>query len=398
MDRRIVIIKERDKIETFFLEDREAVEIRIDCTSEKHLLGNIYSGRVKDISEGMNAAFIDVLPGLTCYYPLSEMEHAVFLKQCRPGKITQDDLLLVQISRESIKTKYPSVTTNVTIPGRYLVLTSGDRRISLSSKISGDARDELRSLLQENTADRHGFIIRTNAAEAGKEEILAEAVRLEAEFGDVLARAHSSRPQSLLYESIPDYVRGLQDFYSEGLSKIVTDSPSIMEQIQRYLKETQLSMPALTELYENRSMMLAELYSTSAILKHAMQKKVWLKSGGYLIIERTETLTVIDVNTGKSEAKRKMDDYFLQINLEAAKESARQIRLRNLSGIILIDFINLRDNKRTEQICEELCKYFDKDPVHTEVVDVTKLQLVEITRKKIRKPLEEYFKNASSEI
>jgi len=398
VDRRIVIVSEKDNIITLFLEDREAVEIRVDSIAEKHLLGSIYLGVVKDRSDCMNAAFIEIQPGKVCYYPMTELHSAIFLRQSRQGKISIGDVLIVQVSRESIKTKYPSVTTNLNISGRYLVLTSGNSRISLSTKIEGNVREELRTLLEQNRNDGIGYIIRTNAEGADRQDILSEEQRLKEIFDSVVGRAQTAKTRSLLYESIPDYVRGIQDFYGEGLTKIVADSSKVIGQIRSYLTETQPSMLDLTELYENHDVMLKDLYSVDSVLTHALQKKVWLKSGGYLVLERTETLTVIDVNTGKAESKRKSEDHFLQINLEAAREAARQIRLRNLSGIIMIDFINLKDQKDIEQVFTILSDCFNKDPIHTELVDVTPLQLFEITRKKIRRPLDECFKTASSKI
>lgn len=389
MNRRIIIVRRNDKIITAFAEDGEIVELRADNDSGNSLLGNIYAGRVSSIASGMNAAFIDIKPGVSCYYPLMELSNAVFITRQRENTITQGDLLLVQVSREAIKSKAPSVTTRLNFAGRYLVLITGEKRIGISSRINGDKRELLHELLEKYSTDEYGFIVRTNAAYADRDEILDEVSKLTFEYRKLRDLAETCDAYDRLRSSPPGYAVGIRDFCEDGLVQIVTDRRDIYETVRRFLAASSPKLIDKVFLYENRLMPLSDLYSIETTVTKALHKTIWMKSGAYLVIQITEALTAIDVNTGKAENRRRETDFFRRINLEAAKEAARQIRLRNLSGIILIDFINMKDEDDTNCICRALDDSLKKDPIHAEIIDITKLQLVEITRKKVRRPFEE---------
>ena len=194
---------------------------------------------------------------------------------------------------------------------------------------------------------------------------------------------------SCIYRALPGYIAAIRDSYSGTLDGIVTDIPAYYEELKDYLEEYQAEDADKLTLYEDKLLPLSKLYSLDSALEHALNKHVWLKSGGYLVIEPTEAMVVIDVNTGKYSGKKKMQDTICRINMEAADEIGRQLRLRNLSGIILIDFIDMEREEDREMLMRHLGDVVSKDPVKTTVVDMTRLNLVEVTRKKVRKPLYE---------
>ena len=202
---------------------------------------------------------------------------------------------------------------------------------------------------------------------------------------------------SLLEESLPEYMQVLQNVYTEHLEEIVTDNKSLYEAVSSYAKT---AFPENTQirLYEDKLLPLYKLYSLESALEHGLHEKVWLKSGGFLVIQQTEAFVCIDVNTGKFTANKEMEETFRKINREAAAEIALQLRLRNLSGIILIDFINMKSPKHKKELMENLQAYLNRDPVKGTVVDMTSLNIVEVTRKKVRKSLTEEMKELAKEV
>lgn len=384
MKRKLVMTALEEKIVTSVLEDDEVIELHVSDRQEtdSYRLGNIYIGKVKKIVKNINAAFIEIGKGMECYYDMTE-------KGAKP--IRMGDELVVQISKEAVKTKQPTVTRNVSLAGKYTVLTAGDTRIGLSSKIEKEKREHLQEIMEPFRTEEYGFIIRTNAKDCEDGELEAEAIRLAAEYEKIQKNSQSRVCYSCLKEGLKPYIAELKNIYQEGLTDIIVEDVEIYEQIKEFLEKEQPEDCEKLRLYEDNLLPLHKLYSIEKALHDARKEKVWMKSGAYLVIQPTEALTVIDVNTGKCVSKKKNDNTYLNINLEAAKEAAKQIRLRNLSGIILIDFINLDDKEKMEQLLNTFRNYLRKDPIQTLLVDVTKLQLVEVTRKKVRKPLHEMF-------
>lgn len=382
MTRKLVITTLDEQVITALLENDEVIELHV---SERHetntyRLGNIYIGKVKKIVKNINAAFIEIGKGMECYYDMAE-------KGAKPIRV--GDEFVVQINKEAIKTKQPTVTRNLSLAGKYAVLTANDTRIGLSNKIEKEKREALQAVMKPFQSEKYGFIIRTNAKDCDVKELEAEAGRLIAEYEALQKNALSRVCFSCLKEGLKPYIAELRNIYQEGLTDIIVEDVEIYEQMQEFLQKEQPNDLEKLRLYEDKLLPLHKLYSIEKVLKDALKEKVWLKSGAYLVIEPTEALTVIDVNTGKCIKGKKNDDAYLKINLEAAKEAAKQIRLRNLSGIILIDFINLDSAEKTEQLLNTFRTYLRKDPIQTLLIDVTKLQLVEVTRKKVRKPLYE---------
>ena len=380
-------------------EDGHIMELMLEEKGKKSILGNIYVGQVENIAANIQAAFVMIDPDTRCYLPLSDVKNPVFSSgrtgdaPLRPG-----DMLLVQVSREAMKGKLPAVTTNLNFTGKYLVLTTGEKKIGFSKKLIQEEKNKLNKWLEEERAvspREYGIVVRTNAGEASKEEFLTELSFLKRLYEKTAVYGRSRTCFSCVYETEPFYMNAVRDTYSKHLEEIVTDIPEVFEHITAYLKEVSHGEENKVRLYEDALLPLYKLYRIGMVLEEVQKQKVWLKSGGFLVIQQTEAFVSIDVNSGKFTGKKKAEETYRKINLEAAGEIARQLRLRNLSGIILIDFINMENPDHQDELFHVLQKHLRKDSVKAKAVDITPLHILEMTRKKVRRPLSEDLKEIS---
>ncbi|MBS4979426.1 MAG: ribonuclease E/G [Clostridiales bacterium] len=380
-------------------EDGHIMELMLEEKGKKSILGNIYVGQVENIAANIQAAFVMIDPDTRCYLPLSDVKNPVFSSgrtgdaPLRPG-----DMLLVQVSREAMKGKLPAVTTNLNFTGKYLVLTTGEKKIGFSKKLIQEEKNKLNKWLEEERAvspREYGIVVRTNAGEASKEEFLTELSFLKRLYEKTAVYGRSRTCFSCVYETEPFYMNAVRDTYSKHLDEIVTDIPEVFEHIVAYLKEVSHGEENKVRLYEDALLPLYKLYRIGMVLEEVQKQKVWLKSGGFLVIQQTEAFVSIDVNSGKFTGKKKAEETYRKINLEAAGEIARQLRLRNLSGIILIDFINMENPDHQDELFHVLQKHLRKDSVKAKAVDITPLHILEMTRKKVRRPLSEDLKEIS---
>lgn len=372
-------------------EEERIVEIRLESDQEKSILGNIYTGQVENIASNIQAAFVQIEPGKRCYYSLAEAQRAVFSAGRKGnGPLRPGDELLVQVRRDAMKGKLPALTSNLNFTGRYLVLTTGDKKFGLSSKLALEDRHRLSGWLKEE-AERpdkeFGIIVRTNAADASKEEILKELEWLKGRYHKAVVQGRNRTCFSLVLETEPFYVAAVRDAYGRDLDEIITDVPEIREMILGYLEEISPELKEKLRFYQDKLLPLYKLYRVETALDAIQKEKVWLNSGGFLVIQQTEAFVSIDVNSGKYTGKKKMEETFRKINLEAAAEIGRQLRLRNLSGIILIDFINMENPDHRDELFHVLQKLLRKDPVKSRAIDITPLHILEMTRKKVRRPV-----------
>lgn len=382
----------RSAIVSAYIQDNKLTELSLEDEQQSSILDSIYVGKVQNIVQNIQAAFIEIQSGLICYYSLEDLKNPIYTKKQGKKSLVIGDELLVQVIKEGIKTKAPVVTTNLSFSGKYVILTTGDKKLGVSGKLSAARREELRRLLEPYCEENIGVIVRTSAGEATDEQIIEEYVNLKKEVKKLLEQSIHRTCFSKIYTPEPEYVRNLKKSYVNQLDEIVTDDPEIYEILKVYFEEKQPNEREKLRFYEDNILPLCKLYNLPLQIEDALRTKVWLKSGAYLVIEQTEAFTVIDVNTGKFEGKKNRQDTFLKINLEAAREIARQFRLRNLSGIILIDFINLENPESKKKLLTELEEYVRIDSVKTNVVDMTSLGIVEMTRKKERRSLLEMIK------
>ncbi|MBQ6292995.1 MAG: ribonuclease E/G [Lachnospiraceae bacterium] len=345
--------------------------------------GNIYRAKVVSVSRNIQAAFAD-LGGVNGYLPLADGETV------KPG-----DELTLQVEKEARGTKLAVLTRKLSLPGRYLVLLPEGRGVHYSHKLgTEDIPEAVKEVLAPYTAGC-GFILRTNAVGAQPEEIESEAERLKNLADSLVIRADHSPAPALVFRGDEPYLTLLRDLRKGEAEEIVTDDPDFFREIGEWLAAHQPEDAGKLRLYDDPQLPLQALYALPAALEKALQKKVWLKSGGYLVIEPTEAMTVIDVNTGKNEGHKDFEETVFQTNLEAAEEIAVQLRLRNLCGIIVVDFINMKDEAHREALLARLAAAVAADPVHTAVEGMTKLGLVEMTRQKKSLPLEEKIPSIS---
>lgn len=375
-------------------------QVSINSSEEEGILGNIYIGKIKNIVANINAAFVEIANGQMCYYSITENRYPIMSNDqeydsmnaiLKGRKLKPGDELIVQVAKEDVKTKAPVVSSNLNFTGKYVALTYGKTNLGVSSKISDNKeRMRLRKLVSPYISQEFGLIIRTNAAYMEDDKIINEILALQSAYMNIRKYGVYKSCFSLLYSTPPGYICDIRDGYADIVDEVVTDDKVLYDNIRSYLEQYQKEDLNKLRLYEDKLLSLSNLYGIKDKVNDALKSMVWLKSGGSIIIQPTEALTVIDVNTGKAvNGKKNVQETFLKVNLEAAKEIARQIRLRNLSGIIIIDFIDMELESDQKNLMEELDKYFKKDPIKTILVDMTALGLVEVTRKKVRKPLHE---------
>ncbi len=386
---KLIITKWKQGILSMLMENDHEIELQYEISSNK-IIGNIYIAKVHKIIKNIQAAFVEITPGTMCYLSMKDAGQPIYLNRVNQNikdRLVQGDEILVQVIKDKIKTKEAVVTTNLSLAGRYVVLTTGNQRVGISTKIEEDKREAMRTELDLKIPKDTGVVIRTNAQYATKEEIQTELNSLSERLFHVLEMAKHRTCYSMMYRTQNQYLNLLRDIDSEKIDEIVTDDEEIFHAVtEQLVKLDGQSKPAIRH-YQDELLPLEKLYSIETRIQKALNKRVWLKSGGYLVIEPTEALTVIDVNTGKYDGKKNLRDTFMKINMEAAMEAARQIRLRNISGIIIIDFINLRSKQERDLLMETMRNHVSTDKIQTEVHDLTALSLMELTRKKVNKPL-----------
>ena len=344
---------------------------RIQNFSDNSLIGNIYCGYVKDDVKNIDAAFVEFGDNLKGFLSLKNIEK----KPKSGGKI------LVQVTGDKIKTKDYALTLKLNLSSDNLVMVVGGSGISISRKITdNDTRNWLKSSLSSLDTGEYGFILRTSGADCSMEDILAQADLLKKQYEDILRKFNFSTSKALLFEN-NKIVNACNEFINKYSGEIKTDN----ENVYKFLTNSRISATYFTDT----SISLCNKYALGKHLKNALSKKVWLKSGAYLVIEVTEALTVIDVNTGKAEFRSDKEKTFEKINLEAALEISKQLRIRNISGIIIVDFINMSKKESYQNLEDILKSYVDCDYVKCNIWGMTHLGLMEISRQKKEKPLNE---------
>ncbi|MCR5727390.1 MAG: ribonuclease E/G [Lachnospiraceae bacterium] len=391
MGNSIVIVRSENKIITALFHERELVTIGLESEEKKVKVGDIYIGKVQNIVKNINGAFVEIAEKKICYLPLSENENPVFCdgKEGKPIKI--GDEILVQIAKDTAKSKAPLASVKLNLTGRYVVLTKGKPTVGVSGKISDeDERKGLKELVKPLLGKDYGFIVRTNAAGADEKDVLKEASDLKEKYESLVTQKVHGTCYSKVYSAPPSFIWEIRDGYSYEIDNIKTDDKDIYDSIKEYLMSQPKEEQEKLEFYDDSNLSLSVLYGLEGKLQKALQDKVWLDSGAYLVIQPTEALVSIDVNTGKViTGKQNTEETFFKVNCEAAEEIAAQMRLRNLSGIIIVDFIDMKKEEHRKQLLTKLREEIAKDHITTRLIDMTPLGLVEITRQRIRKPIYE---------
>ena len=399
-----IIEKKNNRILSFLLDDAgHAVEIHADDPAQGPKIGDIYIGLVQKVAKNLGAVFVELVPGINGYLPFDEIVTPVYTSKGPSPEIQAGDQLVVQIIRDAFGSKDMSLSTRITLQGRHVVLILGGVGLGVSKKIPEEQRQELKDrILSSEEFERLqkrigqcGIVVRTSAKGIPREEILSDIEKLEAEMTDLKLKAPYRSVHSNLKKQPPRWLSRVLSLTGPETEEAVTDDDSLYRRMLRAADEYGKSNLRL-RLYSDSMVSMEKVYSLERELDRALSKRVNLKSGGDLVIESTEALHIIDVNSGRFQNGKQKEEALLAVNLEAAREAARQIRLRNLSGIIVIDFINLKNQKNSLRILEELRRSVFPDPVKTQVIDLTKLGLVEMTRKKIEVPLRDALMQESA--
>ena len=397
----IVITGYNDKIISLYLKGETIYDIVTEDPGDKVNVGDVYVGRVQSVVNNINAAFIDLTPEKRGYLKLSDKQKKI---------LKPEQEIIVQIIKPAKGDKDPVLSTDIELPGRYVVIKSGDGTVSVSKKIRDEMTiDRLKSLADrvletfdidiindDNTevrsavatdpsacADRLSVMIRTNAADAPDDAIIDEMKYLCDIMKGILSHGSQRVLYSRLYRDPPVYIRHINSYRSDKIDRIITDQQDVYEVLTGNDRSSDYhGIPV--EFYSDTSYPLDARFAVSTTINKASDRRVWLKSGANLIIDRTEAMTVIDVNTAKAiEGKRASRSTFLKINMEAADEVARQLRLRNISGMIIVDFIDMTDKSDKDLLISHMRDLLKEDPVKAMYIDMTALGLVEITRKKM---------------
>ena len=386
--RKLVVTHYDNKILQAVIQDGKVTDLNLSEGST--VLGNIYVGKVANIVNNINACFVDYGDRLPCYYSLDDND-IIYADGREHTKLRIGDEIVVQISRDAVKTKNPVGSSELTLRGDYCVVHTGEQ-IGVSNKISSrKLRDELKDIARNTLPAGIGCIIRTNAVDADPELIKRELNELGGRLTQILKAAATRKCFSCLYRNPPEYIENITFMGSNKLDSLVTDDEEISHVFEDYIEKKQPGTIDLT-LHTDTECPLTAIYNLNKEVEGALKERVWLKSGAYLIIQQTEAMVVVDVNTGKAISGRDMEQHMLKVNTEAAIETCRQLRLRNLSGIVVIDFINMKNPDDILRIRDTLIRELADDPVPAKFVDITKLGLIELTRKKLKRPLHEMVK------
>ena len=394
---RIISTKIKGRLVSALVEDFDIKEFKISENIEGEVyfnIGDIIVGRVENIVNNINACFVEIFPGIQAYLPLAGDIDIVYANGKPGGTPAINDLILVQIAKLPTKTKSYSLTTDFTFIGKYAVLKPGMDRVHLSAKFKEeDNFAEIKSRfmpLGERfvTETGSGAIIRKSAKNLSDKELENELYDLYVKFVSIINHGRHGVKYERIFKEIPEYLSLIRDNCAD-IEKIMTDDRETYEEYKEYLRTFSENELDKLFLYKDDMMSLSALYSVNTILEKALAKKVWLKSGAYIVIEYTEALTIIDVNSGKAIAGKSTNvETFMKINIEAAREIADQLRLRNISGIIIIDFIEIPKSKEKELI-NAMEKFLKEDSTKSNVADITKLGLMELTRRRTGKPIHE---------
>lgn len=391
----LLITKQGGAVVSALHHDKDGIlQFHVIANTDRQIqIGDIYLGQVQNIVKNIQAAFVEIAPGINGYLPLADTANAIYANPKNTDKICSGDKLLVQVSREPIKSKPVTLTTDFSLSGKFVVLMPYQSDVRISTKITEKAeRARLQSIAGNVLKDTgFGCILRTNAAGHTEDEIEEALTRLVDQYQALCNRGIHSVRHAKLYSGIPVYLADLRDCAEGELEKIRTDDATLYQEMKDFLQENQPEDLGKLQFYQDESLSMTALYRIRTALDRALDERVWLKSGAYLVIQPTEALTVIDVNSGKAvKSKQSLEENIRTINREAAEEIACQLRLRNISGMILIDFISMKSREHQEELLLYLQELLHRDPIKTVAVDITALGLIEVTRKRTSRPLLEY--------
>ena len=380
-----------------YVENGVLQEVHIERARRRGLVGNVYKGRVSRVLPGMQAAFLEIGLERTAFLHANDIVQSAAEREANGEHtptimelLSEGQDVLVQVIKDPMGTKGARLTTQISIPSRYLVYMPGADHIGVSQKIEDEAeRARLKGIIAHHAAefDPGGYILRT-VAEGVDEEALVNDMRfLQKLWENIRERCRTEPAGCLIHEDLPLVMRTMRDLSGTIIEKVRIDSRTTYEKVRKFADKFIPELAGCIEYYPGERPIF-DLYGVEDEIRKALERKVQLKSGGYLIIDQTEAMTTIDVNTGAFVGHRNLEETIFKTNLEATQAIARQLRLRNLGGIIIIDFIDMQDEDHKRQVLRALEKALERDHARTHISEVSALGLVQMTRKRTRESLE----------
>jgi len=374
-------------------------ELCVERCAKQTLVGNIYCGRVARVLPGMDAAFVDVGLDRAAFLHASDIAGAISIddegeKSHKPIKelLREGQSAVVQVIKNPLGTKGARLTSNLTVPSRYLVYMPGDSSVGVSAKIDDEEeRERLRGMVEsikDTEQSDNGYIVRTVAEGVTAEVLAGEVVFLNKLWASIQASISSAKPGELVYADLPLVKRTLRDLVGVSVERIRIDSRESFASARDFAKKYLPEIVDCVEHYPGERPIF-DLYGVEDEIQKALERKVQLKSGGHLVFDQTESMTTVDVNTGAFVGHRNLEETIFKTNLEAAQSICRQLRLRNLGGIVIIDFIDMTVDEHKRQVMRAMEKALEMDHAKTQVCEVSSLGLVEMTRKRTRESLEQ---------
>ena len=405
MRKEILISVESEEARAALLEDGVLVEFYVDRPTNQRVAGNIYKGRVENVLPGMEAAFVNIGLERNAFLYVDD---ALVMKQDEDEDQVEDvkefsirnvlkegQDVMVQVVKEAMGGKGARVTRHITLPGRFLVLMPMVGYVGVSRKITDDKeRERLRKTAEWLRPQGMGLIVRTVAEGKSEAELTRDVEFLVRLWNRILTREQNSKSPALLHKDMGLVYRVVRDLFSEDVDRLFIDDLHEYERVLELLDAIAPSLKERVHYYSNKRQPIFEYFELDPEIEKAMKKRVWLRSGGYIVIDQMEALTAIDVNTGKYVGSSNLADTVFKTNIEAAKEIARQLRLRDIGGIIIIDFIDMDYAHHRHKVLSVLEEELRRDHTKTHVLGLTQLGLVELTRKKVRQGLDEYLMKA----
>jgi len=392
--KQMLVRKSPSQTQIVVLEGPVLVEHYVAQSDRRSIVGNVYVGKVRNVLPGMEAAFIDFGEGKNGVLYAGDINFSDFDLKGKPRRIENTlrtgDPVLVQVVKDAMGHKGARLTNQISLAGRYLVLAPSEDVRGISRRLPDDERRRLREVVGDLRPEGTGIIVRTAAEGATKEDISGDIDRLKAIWDEIEIKRSEAAAPALLYEEPPLVIRVIREHFTRDFRRLLIEDPDTHKQVLDYLAGTEADLVEKVNLYTDE-LALFERYHVEDQLRKALDRRVWLPSGWHLVIERTEALTVIDVNTGRFVGSTNLEETVLQNNLESAEEIARQLRLRDIGGIIVIDFIDMESVKHQEAVLLRLKEHLAKDKTRTQVFDVSHLGLVEMTRKNVSAGLLEVF-------
>ena len=364
---------------TAILEDNTLMELLIEDNSNQKIVSNIYRGIVKNIKPGIEAAFVDIGVEKLAYLPIGKN------KEIKSG---QD--IMVQVNKEGIGTKGAKLNLEISLSGRYLVYIPSNDRSTMSNKIVDEKeRFRLKKIIKAINKENLGIIVRTEAQGCSLDDLKEDLDNLKEKYELICKEFKLGIGPKTLYKDLDFATKYVKDNVNEYVDKIVVNDEKKYEELKNILKNINKDYTNKLLLEKNKDVF--DLYKVNSQIEKSINRKVWLKNGGYLVIDKTEAMTVIDVNTGKFTGSTKLDETVYKTNLEATREIARQLRLRDIGGIIIIDFIDMNKKEYKEEVLKSLDKELKKDKRKSEVLGLTRLGLVEVARRRDKESVDNYF-------